>query len=81
MKTRYIEVFRLSWEYIVHSKNKDQIVTDMVKHLGKLVCLMNLKLHFLHSQLDYFPNISGDLSENQGKRRLVLNSTPLDHEQ
>lgn len=29
---------------------------------------MNLKLHFLHSHLDYFPENLGDYSEEQGER-------------
>ena len=30
--------------------------------------LMSVKLHFLQSQLDYFPKKCGDLSEEQGER-------------
>lgn len=29
---------------------------------------MNLKLHFLHSHLDYFPENLSDYSEEQGER-------------
>jgi len=40
----------------------------MVNNFGKLGCLINLKLHFLHSHLDYFPENLGDYSEEQGER-------------
>lgn len=33
-----------------------------------LGCLMSLKVHFLHSHLDYFPENLGDVSEDQGER-------------
>lgn len=29
---------------------------------------MNLKIHFLHSHIDYFPENLGDFSEEQGER-------------
>ena len=38
---------------------------DKYKALG---CNMSLKLHFLHSHLDHFPENLGDVSEEQGKR-------------
>lgn len=50
------------------SDDYEQIVADMVKNFGKLGCLMNLKLHFLNSHLDYFPMNLGDYSEEQGER-------------
>jgi len=34
----------------------------------RLGCLMNLKLHFFESHLDYFPENLGDYSEEQGER-------------
>ncbi|KMQ83772.1 hypothetical protein RF55_19128 [Lasius niger] len=40
----------------------------MVENFRKLGCLMNLKLHFLDSHFDYFPEILGDYSEKQGER-------------
>lgn len=45
-----------------------QIVDKMVKDFQKLGCLMNLKLHFLDSHLDEFPENLGDFSEEQGER-------------
>ena len=36
------------------SKNFKKIVAVLVQNFGKLGCLMNLKLHFLSSDIDYF---------------------------
>ena len=52
--------------------NKDPnfkaIVEDMLQNLKELGCSMSLKLHFLHSHLDYFPENLGAVSEEQGER-------------
>ncbi|KMQ84942.1 hypothetical protein RF55_16839 [Lasius niger] len=45
-----------------------QSVSEMVENFRKLGYLMNLKLHFLDSHIDYFPENLGDYSEVQGKR-------------
>lgn len=45
-----------------------QIVTKMITDFRTLGCLMKLKLHFLHSHLDKFPDKLGDFSEEQGER-------------
>jgi len=47
------------------SKDYEKIVANMVKNFGKLGCLMNLKLLFLNSHLDYFQENLGDYSEEQ----------------
>ncbi|CAH2095971.1 unnamed protein product [Euphydryas editha] len=48
--------------------NYKQIVKRMLKSFQALGCLMSLKVHFLHSHLDYFPDNLGDVSEEQGER-------------
>jgi len=48
--------------------NYKQIVRRMLKAFEALGCLMSLKVHFLHSHLDYFPENLGDVSEEQGER-------------
>jgi len=35
--------------------NYVNIVDKMVKNFKNMGCLMNLKIHFLHSHIDYFP--------------------------
>jgi len=44
------------------------IVAGLIKDYEKLGCLMNLKLHFLDSHIDEFPNNLGHFSEEQGER-------------
>ena len=46
---------------------KDKI-KEMLNNYKKLGCLMSLKLHFLESHVDYFPENLGDYSEEQGER-------------
>ncbi|XP_043287550.1 uncharacterized protein [Venturia canescens] len=48
--------------------NYQDLVEELLENFRNLGCLMNLKLHFLHSHLDYFPENLGDLSEEQGER-------------
>lgn len=48
--------------------NYKTIVKKMVRNFEKLGCLMNLKLHFLDSHIDQFPENNGDFSEEQGER-------------
>lgn len=56
--------------FLGNNKDKDykRIVETMLSNYNKLGCLMNLKLHFLHSHLDYFPENLGHYSEEQGER-------------
>jgi hypothetical protein len=48
--------------------NYIQLVEDMLLHFNRLGCNMSVKLHYLHSHLDRFPENLGDLSEEQGER-------------
>lgn len=48
--------------------NYINIVKKMIRNFEKLGCLMNLKLHFLDSHVDQFPENNGDFSEEQGER-------------
>lgn len=48
--------------------NYKQIFKGLLKAFQALGCLMSLKVHFLHSHLDYFPENLGDVSEEQGER-------------
>lgn len=50
------------------SPDYQNVVSEMVTNFGKLGCLMNLKLHFLHSHINKFPDNLGDFSEEQGER-------------
>lgn len=48
--------------------NYAQLVEDMLLHFNKLGCNMSIKVHYLHSHLDRFPENLGDFSEEQGER-------------
>ena len=50
------------------SPNHKVIVSKMVEYFGKMGCLMNYQLHFLHNHLDSFPENCGYYSEEQGER-------------
>jgi hypothetical protein len=40
----------------------------MLFHFNRLGCNVSVKVHYLHSHLDRFPENLGDLSEQQGER-------------
>ncbi|GBM51371.1 hypothetical protein AVEN_110820-1 [Araneus ventricosus] len=48
--------------------NYKSIVKEMIKNFKILCCSMSLKVHFLDSQLVYFPENLGAVSEEQGER-------------
>ena len=48
--------------------NCTTIITDMLDNFKKLGCNMSIKVHFLHSHLDYIHANLGDVSEEQGER-------------
>ncbi|GBM69221.1 hypothetical protein AVEN_210442-1 [Araneus ventricosus] len=48
--------------------NYKSIVEEMIKNFKILGCSMSLKIHFLNSHLDYFPENLGAVSEEQGER-------------
>jgi len=50
------------------SPNYKKEIKKLLMNYKRLGCLMNLKLHFLESHLDYFPENLGDYSEEQGER-------------
>jgi hypothetical protein len=50
------------------SENSVQIINDLLHHYNAMGCRMSLKLHFLHSHLDFFPDNLGDLSDEHGER-------------
>lgn len=48
--------------------NYKEIVDRMLNAFKVQGCNMSLKVHFLHSHVDYFPKNLGDYSEEQGER-------------
>ncbi|GFV39218.1 uncharacterized protein TNCV_2089581 [Trichonephila clavipes] len=45
-----------------------ELVQSMLSNLKELGCNISIKIHFLHSHLDRFPQNLGDFSEEQGER-------------
>ena len=50
------------------SPQYESIVQDLLSSYQAIGARMSIKMHFLASHLDYFPNNCGDYSEEQGER-------------
>lgn len=50
------------------AENYEDIVAAMLTNYCKLGCNMSIKVHFLHSHLDAFPENLGAVSDEQGER-------------
>lgn len=48
--------------------NYKDLVEDLLQNFKNLGCRMSLKIHFLHSHLDFFPKNLGDVSDEQRER-------------
>jgi hypothetical protein len=48
--------------------NYTQLAEDMLFHFNRLGCNMSVKVQYLHSYVDRFPQNLGDISEEQGER-------------
>ena len=56
--------------FLGNRKQDDYItlVDNLIKSLHALGCNMSIKLHFLHSHLNRFPENLGDVNDEQGER-------------
>ncbi|KAI6656209.1 hypothetical protein LOD99_1542 [Oopsacas minuta] len=50
------------------SPNYKILVNELIESYKNLGCNMSVKVHFLHSHIDYFPENLGAVSEEQGER-------------
>jgi len=50
------------------AENYVELVNEMLNNFRSLGCNMSIKVHYLHSHLDRFPDNLGDISEEQGER-------------
>lgn len=57
-------------KFLGNNKDPDyeEIVRNLLVHYKELGCNMSLKVHFLDSHLEYFPENLGEVSEEQGER-------------
>ncbi|KAJ4431207.1 hypothetical protein ANN_19804 [Periplaneta americana] len=49
-------------------ENSDELVRSLLQNYKNLGCRMSLKIHFLHSHLNFFPKNLGAVSDEQGER-------------
>lgn len=66
-----MEIFFLVVQNILgnhKAENYAHLVSDMLNSFRDLGCNMSVKVHYLHSHLDSFPENLGDLDEEQGER-------------
>jgi len=50
------------------AQNYEELVNNVLQSYQKLGCNMSLKIHFLRSQLDFFPENYGVVSDEHGER-------------
>ena len=50
------------------SQNFSELVENLLQAFYNLQCNMSVKVHFLYSHLDYFPENLGAFSEEQGEK-------------
>lgn len=50
------------------SDNYKELVEDLIERYAEMKCRMSIKLHYLHSHLDFFRSNLGDVSEEHGER-------------
>jgi len=50
------------------AQNYEELVNNLLQSYQKLGCNMSLKIHFLHSHLNLFPENSGAVSDEHGER-------------
>lgn len=69
-KAAWVSFKNVSQNFLGNNKREDYstLVDELLQNYQNLGCLMNLKLHFLHSHLNHFPENCGDYSEEQGER-------------
>lgn len=50
------------------AENHCELIENMLKSYEQMGCRMSLKMHFLHSHLDFFPANLGAVSDEHGER-------------
>ena len=65
------QAFRMIVEEFLGNHRRDDyamVVSNLIENYEKLGCRMSLKLHFLHSHLDFFRDNSRNVSKEHGER-------------
>ena len=71
----------LTWWKTSWAKNFKELVEKLLKSLHNRGTNMSIKVHFLHSHLDKFPDNCGDVSDEQGERFNQNIKTMVEHYQ
>jgi len=50
------------------AQNYEELVNNFLQRYQKLGCNMSLKIHFLHSHLEFFPKNCGAVRDQHGER-------------
>jgi len=62
--------FKLVVKGLLENRNAqtyEEVVNNLLQSYQKLGCNMSLKIHFLHSHLDFFPENGGAMSDEHGE--------------
>jgi hypothetical protein len=50
------------------AENHEDMISEVIENCRALGCNMSLKMHFLDSHLDFFPQNVGNVSDEHGER-------------
>lgn len=69
-KRAWLSFIDLCKNFLGNKKSHDYIekVKEFLKSYELMGCRMSIKIHFLHSHLDFFPENLGKFSDEQGER-------------
>ena len=69
-KEAWISFKKVVQGFLGNSKasNYKELEENMLEKYHNLGCNMSIKMHYLHSHLDWFPENCGDVSDEQGER-------------
>jgi hypothetical protein len=62
------------------AQDYDELVNNLLQRCQKLACNMSLKIHFLHSYLDIFPEKCGAVSDEHEERIHFFNGEEISWE-
>lgn len=69
-KRAWLSFISLCENFLGNNRNANyiEVVNEFLKAYGEMGCRMSIKIHFLHSHLDFFPENLGQFSDEQGER-------------
>ena len=69
-KRAWLSFISLCKNYLGNERSPkyEEVVHEFLEAYGEMRCNMSIKIHFLHSHLDFFPDNLGQFSDEQGER-------------